>query len=245
MDRLRSSLLALMGGALLVTLSISAAFGVAPSETADATRGQAMAVSVHELVFDDALEQEDEDLGENESDEKAQTDELAADSHGKCVSEVARDKEASATSGEDHGTSVSEAARVTCVERAEKDLTDPEEDEAEANEDVPDDDSHGACVSEVARDKSAVSGESNNHGGAVSKAAHQCGAEDVVEDEAADVDEADAEATAAKERRAEKAAEHAAAQSEKEAAKADRKAANRGNATANNGGGNGKGHGKP
>ncbi|MGI8999895.1 MAG: hypothetical protein ACR2GO_09340, partial [Candidatus Limnocylindria bacterium] len=259
MQRFRSTWLALIGGALLVTLSISAAFGAAPSGTTDATRGQTIAAFVHELVFgsadqnDDELGQEDENLDENESDETDETDEtdeLAEDSHGECVSEVARDKEASAESGENNGTVVSEAARVTCWEPDdEEDLTDPEEDEEDVTEEVEDIDSHGACVSEVARDKSAIGGKNDNHGGAVSEAAHDCGAGEVVEEDAAAVDEGDAEAAAAKEQRnAEKAAAHAAAQAEKAAAKTDRKAehANRGNAKANNcGGGNGKGHGKP
>jgi hypothetical protein len=33
---------------------------------------------------------------------------------------------------------------------------------------------HGACVSAVAQDKKAVGGRNNNHGGAVSLAAHSC-----------------------------------------------------------------------
>ena len=33
---------------------------------------------------------------------------------------------------------------------------------------------HGACVSAVAKDKDAIGGKNDNHGGAVSKAAHDC-----------------------------------------------------------------------
>lgn len=49
MHPLRRKWLALMGGALLVTLSVSAALGAAPAVTRDATRGQSIAAAVHTL----------------------------------------------------------------------------------------------------------------------------------------------------------------------------------------------------
>lgn len=260
MQRFRSTWLALMGGALLVTLSISAAFGADPSGTGDDARGQTIAAFVHQLVFgsDDEVEQDEEspeeeleeelegadDLDEDESDETDETDEVdEVDAHGECVSEVARDKHASAEAGANHGTVVSEAAGVTCweVDDEEAEDTDPEEDEEFTGAD-----SHGACVSEVARDKSAIGGPNNNHGGAVSEATHECGAHgeedepEAIDGDASD-DEGDAqEASATEQRNAEKAA----ARAERQAARDNRKAEPKvgGNGAGN---GNGRGGGRP
>ncbi|HSK94004.1 MAG TPA: hypothetical protein VLA76_08105 [Candidatus Angelobacter sp.] len=123
MQRLRSTWMALMGGALLVTLSISSAFGAPPSATDDGPRGQSVAAYVHSLIFgeqpaddvdeseeeqeeteegseeeelEENLEEEeeaDEELDEQLDEEVEQDEDEASDSHGACVSAVAQDKE--------------------------------------------------------------------------------------------------------------------------------------------------------
>jgi hypothetical protein len=267
MQRFRSTWLALIGGALLVTLSISAAFGAAPANTREATRGQTIAAFVHELIFgaDEAPEEEaeleEEQLDEEDADalqdpqEDVDEETEEAEAHGECVSEIAQDPEAIGGVNETHGGAVSEAARVSCWEPAEDpELADPEED---SEEDLEEADAHGACVSAVARDETSVGGTNGNHGGAVSEAARETCPADAEEDEAA-LDESDDEL------------DEAAVESDKAAAKAEKKAAkeaarteqgggkptwagtggdggnaNAGNAKANHGGGNGRGGGRP
>ncbi len=161
MQRLRSTWLALVGGAFLVTLSISAAFGASPQDSTDGTRGQTVASFVHEVVFgadedadeeltepetdqdlDEDLDEEDgnedvdEDLDEDadeDLDEDPQVNE-DANAHGECVSEIAKTKP-EADSEENHGTVVSEAARETCWESgaADEDLTEDEAAEGDAD----------------------------------------------------------------------------------------------------------------
>ena len=270
MQRFRSSWLALIGGALLITLSVSAAFGAAPANTREATRGQTIAAFVHELVFgaDEAPEEEaelqEEDLDEEDADavqdpeEELDDEETAeADAHGECVSEVAQDAEAIGGVNENHGGAVSEAARITCWEADEDpELADPEEDE----EDLEEADTHGACVSAVAQDKSALGGKNENHGGAVSEAARETCRDDAedLDEEAALDEEADELDDASVE--ADKAAAKAERAAARDAAKADRGTGkptwagngggnpNAGGAMASgngNGGGNGRGGGRP
>ena len=269
MQRFRSTWLALIGGAVLITLSVSAAFGAAPANTREATRGQTIAAFVHELVFgadeapEDEAELEEEELDgedaealqdpeENLDDEETEE----ADAHGACVAEVAQDAEAIGGFNENHGGAVSEAARITCWETDEDpELADPEEDEEELEET----DTHGACVSAVAQDQTAVGGKNDNHGGAVSEAARETCRDDAeeldeeatLEEESEDLDEQSvvSDKAAAK-------AERAAA---RDAAKADRGTSkptwagngggnpNAGNAKAggSGNGGNGRGGGRP
>ena len=78
MQRLRSTWLALMGGVLLFTLSVSAAFGAGPSEP---NRGQTVAAFVHELIFgsdeeaDDETQQEEDEPEDETDDDLDETDE--------------------------------------------------------------------------------------------------------------------------------------------------------------------------
>lgn len=270
MQRFRSSWLALIGGALLITLSVSAAFGAAPANTREATRGQTIAAFVHELVFgaDEAPEEEaeleEEDLDEEDADALPEAEEdlddeetAEADAHGECVSEVAQDAEAIGGVNENHGGAVSEAARFTCWETDEDpELADPEEDE----EDLEEADTHGACVSAVAQDKSAVGGKNDNHGGAVSEAARETcrdDAEDLDEEAALDEEADELDEASVKSDKAEAKADRAAA---RDAAKAEHSTGkpswagngggnpNAGSAKAGgngNGGGNGRGDGRP
>ena len=261
MQRFRSTWLAVTGGALLITLSVSAAFGAAPANTRDATRGQTIAAFVHELVLgaDEAPDEEaelEEEIDEDDADALRDAEEELdneeneeADAHGVCVSDVAQDSKAMGGVNDNHGSAVSEAARVTCWDTDEdSEFADPEEDE----EDLEETDTHGACVSAVARDKSAVGGKNDNHGGAVSEAARETCRDDAEDlDEGAALDEASVESDKAAK------AEHAAA---RDVVKADRGTgkpawagnggvnANGGNAKAGgngNGGGTGRGGGRP
>jgi hypothetical protein len=195
MHRFRSSWMALMAGAFLVTLSVSAAFGAAPAATRDATRGQTIASLVHELIFgtdetqgDEELVEEEDELDEEELDENLEEDELVeadplddeldedldeeTDAHGACVAEVAQDPEAIGGPNENHGGAVSEAARVTCWETDESDEVSEElvEEEDELVEEEEESDSHGACVSAAAQDRDgSAESELKNHGKWVSQ----------------------------------------------------------------------------
>jgi hypothetical protein len=93
---------------------------------------------------------------------------------------------------------------------------------------------HGACVSAVARDRTAIGGPNENHGGAVSEAAREtCWDATEDEDEATAEDEATDESLTDKEqRKAERDAAKAESRAEREAAKAARENGN--------GGGNGR-----
>src|SRR5574338_149171 len=158
MHRLRSYWLALVGGLLLVGLSVSSVFAARPSATEDGTRGQQIAAFVHELVFgstdeeetpdetqdqteeedqvqdDEQLEEDQEDVEESDEDasEDVEESDTEASSHGQCVSEEASDK-----SDEDyqadpeftnHGAFVSYAARVTCWQTGDEEEATDEED---------------------------------------------------------------------------------------------------------------------
>ena len=50
MQRFRNTWVALVGGALLLALSVSAAFGADPANS-DGNRGQSVAAFVHDMVF--------------------------------------------------------------------------------------------------------------------------------------------------------------------------------------------------
>lgn len=142
----RSVWLALAAGALLVTLSVSSAFGADPPD-GDQNHGQQVADFVHDLLFGDQ-DSNDEDSPEDEEvtdeevtdeDEPADedsTDEASADgppdNHGQCVRLVAMDTETGGPN-DNHGGAVSEAARVTCWENGEdaEDADASAEDESE------------------------------------------------------------------------------------------------------------------
>src|SRR5688572_3693405 len=96
MHRLRERWVALLGGALLVTLSVSAAFGADPEEQVDGPRGQTIAGFVHSLIFteDEPADEEnldDEDvLNQEELDEEAEEELVEGEradgaAHGACV----------------------------------------------------------------------------------------------------------------------------------------------------------------
>lgn len=187
MHLLRRRWIAVLSGVLLLTLSVSSAFGAGPTDAADDPRGQTIAAFVHSLIFgtedppDEELAEEEEDGDEDEApdgnlddDGTTHADRVDGAAHGVCVAEVARDADAVGGPNDNHGGAVSEAARETCWE-------DPAPDEDSANPEVEEDmppaeeepDQHGACVSEVARDKEARGGPNDTHGGAVSEAARE------------------------------------------------------------------------
>ena len=239
MNKFRSTWLALMGGAILVTLSISAAFGADPVDETESNRGQTIAGFVHSLIFtqDDPADEEtdedetvDEEVDEDEESDEAEdedTEESDVDAdvtgaeHGACVSEAANkeasgDEEAEADLA-NHGEWVSLHARYICWgltppdEEATKEET---EDEAALDDDA--DTEELSAKAERKADKALAKADK-----LAAKAAEATAKAELV-----------AEASAAKaERKAERAAARAERTAERSAAKAER--------------GNGGGHGKP
>jgi hypothetical protein len=158
MHTFRKTWLVLMGAILLVTLSVSAAFGAKPDAAAEGNRGQTVASFVHELVFgldeetDEETEQEededvdedldedtdedlDEDSDEDSEDVEGSEERATGAEHGACVSEEASSKEDETEADGNHGAVVSLAARETCWEPAEADeATEGEEDTEEASD---------------------------------------------------------------------------------------------------------------
>ena len=165
MHTFRRAWLALMGAILIVTLSVSAAFGAKPIDTAEGPRGQSVAAFVHDLVFgsdetdedevveeDESSEDEEEDSDDEESEEEdtdEESEEVEEDSeeveetgetasgqeHGECVSEEASDKTDEVDEEGNHGSVVSVAARETCWEPEESDEETAPEEEQEEEED--------------------------------------------------------------------------------------------------------------
>jgi hypothetical protein len=96
------------------------------------------------------------------------------DNHGATVSAVAKDQSLVGGEHGNHGGAVSEAAHQgTGPDAVEDPATEPEDPGTEPQDAAPHPDNHGAAVSAVAKDKSQVGGKHQNHGGAVSEAAHQ------------------------------------------------------------------------
>lgn len=226
MHRLRSTWFALIGGAILVTLSVSAAFGSAPSSSADGTRGQTIAGFVHGLLFDGGT------LTDGEGSETCDFDEESEESESGASAEESPECEADDNDCDvEEPTADAPAGSFGAVlesEDCEADDDGTDEEQAEEDEDASDG-THGACVREVAHDKDAVGGKNDNHGGAVSEAARETCREDESEasDDDGDVKSAESEAKAAEkearkaERAEAKAAEKEARKAEKEARKAD------------------------
>ena len=212
MPTLRTTWLAVMGAILLVTLSVSAAFGAKPTDT-DGPRGQSIAAFVHELVFgsetdDEESEQTDEDQEEDSEDEE--NDEESEDAN-----ETDEDTEEDAEESEDGDQEDEELV----TDDSERQV--PEE---FAN--------HGECVADATHDTDGFEGsDAENFGAWVSMhARYVCWGlepptdetdEAAVEDDEEDVDEASAN----EQRKAEKAAARAERRAEREAAKAERMAA--------------------
>jgi hypothetical protein len=142
MPTFRRTWLALVGGALLLALSVSAAFG-APPTGEDGPRGRSVSAFVHELIFgseptDEEVDEEpiDEEQEDTEDSTRQVPEEFA--NHGECVSEAAHDREAFEESDAmNRGEWVSTHARYTCwgleppdedVEETDADGTDEEGD---------------------------------------------------------------------------------------------------------------------
>lgn len=242
MQRLRSTWLALMGGALLVTLSVSAAFGAPPDPDAG-PRGQTVAAFVHELVFgaDEETDAEDvvnEDEEEGDEEGSEENEELAeplvteeevvedgevADSHGECVSEEASTKTDETDADANHGAVVSEAAHTCPADEATEEVTDPEELVVETEREVPPEfTNHGECVSQATHDTEGFEpSDAANFGQWVSEhARYICWSLEVPGDDVEETsteDEGDTEELSAQEQRK---ADQAAAKAEREAARA-------------------------
>ena len=270
MQKLRSTWLALMGGAFLVALSVSAAFGAPPTGT-DGPRGQTVAAFVHELVFgadeetdadelvnetedeaDEEGSEEDEELAEElVVEEEVVEDGEVFDSHGECVSAEASDKTDETDADGNHGAVVSEAAHTCPTDEATDEVTEEVteevvEEEATEREVPAEFANHGECVSN-ATDNTAEfeASEAENKGEWVSDhARYICWGLPVPDDateEASVEDGADAaELTAKEERKAEQTAARAERKTDRAAAQAAKPNAGKANA-----GGNGRGGGRP
>ena len=81
-------------------------------------------------------------------------------------SETAAEESATA---EDKGDKPGKPEKAESSEKADKPAKPDKADRAGGAQGA-----HGACVSAVAKDKDAIGGKNDNHGGAVSKAAHDC-----------------------------------------------------------------------
>jgi len=126
----------------------------------------------------------------------------------------------------------------------EEEEQDPEDEPEEPDEESDEAESvtgaeHGACVSEVARDRTAIGGPNQNHGGAVSEAAR-----DTCWDAAEEEDEAPIDEDATDEPTEESQTDKEQRKAEREAAKAERRA-EREAAKAARENGNGNGNGRP
>jgi hypothetical protein len=159
MQRLRTHWLALMGAMLLLTLTVSAAFGAPPSGTDEGNRGQTVAAFVHELVFgaDEADDEANEDQEEADEEEDLEDDleeeDLEEDTeegsellarevpeefanHGECVSEAAHDTDGFEESdAANNGEWVSDHARFICwgLEPPEDEVADTTGDETDTD----------------------------------------------------------------------------------------------------------------
>lgn len=237
MQRFRNVWVALTGGALLVTLSISAAFGADPVDS-EGNRGQTIAAFVHELVFGENDQADDEVNEDDDTDTDTDEDE----------------------STEDDSEVIDSGGEITDPETTEEDETeDTEQTESEDTEsstrEVPEEfANHGECVSAAAHDDEGLEAESDtkNHGEWVSQNARytcwglevpgedteeEATTDESVDEADADVAEADADSDelSAKEQRK---ADKAAAREERKAERAATKAAR------THGGGHSKGHGR-
>ena len=215
MHRLRSTWLALAGGAILVTLSVSTAFGAPPTEKDD-PRGQKVSDFVHELVFGpDEATDEDEVVEE----EPAEDDEDGSEEDEDVVDD---DEDGSEEDGEDVDEDVDEDAEEGA--------------DADSARQVPEEfKNHGECVSAAVHDTVGFEeSEAANHGEWVSMhARYVCWSlpvpgeepeEEVDEDSAADEEE-DADAASAREQaKADRAAARAERKAERAAARAERHA---------------------
>ena len=165
MSTLRRTWLAVMGAILLITLSVSAAFGAKPADT-DSPRGQSIAGFVHELVFGSEADEDEESEDADETDEDSEDedqesedeDSVAADedperqvpeefaNHGECVADTARNTDGfDESDAENFGAWVSMHARYVCWG-----LEPPTD---ETDEDVAEDDEEGDSDSEDAMTK--------------------------------------------------------------------------------------------
>jgi hypothetical protein len=127
MTRLRTRLLAVLGASLLVSLTVSTAFGAHPETASADNRGHQVSAYVHSLLLGSDQEsaktedaQQDDEAGVTEdaqqdepaTDEQAATD-AAPNTHGQCVSDAAHGDEVGGPN-DNHGGAVSQAARDTC-----------------------------------------------------------------------------------------------------------------------------------
>lgn len=179
MTRLRTHWLALLGGALLLALSVSSAFGAKPVGDGP-NRGQEVSTFVHELLFgsEEPEEQPDEEEVDETDEEVVNEEEVVAEEevveaeqvtgaeHGACVSAAAWEPDEVGGANENHGGFVSLEARYTCwglpipgEELTGEELTSAE---ADSTEDAAKDRGKSAAAHEKANENR---GRGNGRGG--------------------------------------------------------------------------------
>lgn len=136
MTTLRTKWLAGIGAGLLLTLSVSSAFAAHPETAGVENHGQQVSAFVHSLLLgsdedpqeeptQDEQQDEQQDLQSEEEVTDEQPTEDAPNSHGKCVSEMARGTDVGGPN-ENHGGAVSQAARVDCWQTDTEESTNEE-----------------------------------------------------------------------------------------------------------------------
>jgi hypothetical protein len=146
MTRFRTHWLALLGGALLLALSVSSAFGAKPVGDGP-NRGQEVSTFVHELLFgsEEPEEQPDEEEVDETDEEVVDEEEVVAEEevveaeqvtgaeHAACVADAAREHDEVGGANENHGGFVSLMARVICWDPPTEEPTGEELTSAEAD----------------------------------------------------------------------------------------------------------------
>ena len=208
MRRFRTQWLALFGALVILSLSLSSAFGARPTDAGGEalTFGQQVSEFVHSLQSADPDGDEDQDedpADECDTDEDSPTDETpdegseetpadetgATDEDGAQDSDISTDDADAADESEDEvgdrdGTNACDT-EVDAGEDADEDSEDPEETDDSGESAAS---NHGRCVAEVAHDPEAV-GENGTHGWAVSEAARVTCWQEFADPDNADTDD--------------------------------------------------------
>ena len=156
LSRFRSSMAALIGGVLILTLAVSGTFG-AKGEGLPGNPNGAFGPHVAAWVLGQLDEQQEPEDEPDDEQGKPRDEDLDED-----LEDEDDESDESADSEESQQSEESEESQESAVSEKSEDEPELENDEATDN--------HGACVSAVAG-SDAVGGPSNNHGWAVSLAA--------------------------------------------------------------------------
>jgi hypothetical protein len=244
MRRFRTHVLAVFGALVILSLSLSSAFGARPPVSDDETTnvGQQVSTFVHSLLAGEQEEDGDQDESEEcdtDSDEDVDSDEGTGDEEtgDGTGDEETGDEETGDEETGDEETGDEETG--DCDEGAEDEDADEESEDEDADE--QESQNHGQCVSAVAQGDEA--GENGTHGWAVSLAARVTCWLEALADENADEDAGDGDEDAADESEATSEKPHGKSEAAHQR-KADRGSGKPTWAGANAPGTHGNGHGK-